>query len=55
VRVSSIPIGAGALRLPGRAGELRIAWRLPRRTPSFDGVAAALQRAYRDRGVKPPA
>ena len=50
----SIPIAAGVLRLPGRAGELRIAWRLPRRTPSFDGVTAALQKAYRDRGAVPP-
>jgi hypothetical protein len=50
----SIAIAAGALRLPGRSGELRIAWRLPARTPSFDGVTAALQKAYRDRGAKPP-
>jgi hypothetical protein len=57
VRVATLalPLAAGALRLPGRAGELRIAWRLPRRTPSFDGVTAALQKAYRDRGAVPPA
>ncbi len=50
-----IALAAGAVRLPGRAGELRISWRLPKRTPSFDGVTAALQRAYRDRGAVPPA
>jgi hypothetical protein len=51
----SLPIAAGAVRLRGRAGELRVSWRLPRRTSSFDGVAAALRKAYRDRGVRPPA
>ncbi len=54
VRVAGTPVGAGALRLPGRAGELRIAWRVAARTSSFDGVTAALQRAYRKRGAKPP-
>jgi len=54
VRVAGTPVGAGALRLPGRAGALRIAWRVPARTSSFDGVTAALQRAYRKRGAKPP-
>jgi len=54
VRVAGIALGPGAVRLPGRAGELRIAWRLPKKTPSFDGVTAALQMAYRDRGAKPP-
>ena len=58
VRVGGVPVAASpsapALRLPGRAGELRIAWRVPARTWSFDGVTAALQRAYRARGAKPP-
>lgn len=46
--------GATTLLLPGRAGELRIRWRLPRRSSSFDGVTAALIRAYRERRLKPP-
>ncbi|HVF77709.1 MAG TPA: hypothetical protein VNA28_05385 [Solirubrobacteraceae bacterium] len=54
VRVAGFPVGAGAVRLPGRAGELRITWRPPARTSSFDGVTAALQKAYRARGAKPP-
>jgi len=56
--VAGFPIPAAppapALRLPGRAGELRITWRVPARTSSFDGVTAALQKAYRERGAKPP-
>ncbi len=54
VRVAGVPVGAGTLRLPRRAGELRITWRLPRRTSSFDGVTAALRKAYRLRGATPP-
>lgn len=54
VRVAGVPVGAGAVRLPGRAGELRIAWRVPVRTSSFDGVTAALRKSYRQRGAKPP-
>jgi len=59
VRVAGVALPASpgrppALRLPGRAGDLRIAWRVPARTSSFDGVTAALQRAYRQRGATPP-
>jgi hypothetical protein len=50
-----VPVpSASAVRLPGRAGELRIGWRVPARTSSFDGVTAALQKAYRQRGAQPP-
>ena len=55
VRAPGLAAGAKTLLLPGRAGQLRIAWRLPRRSSSFDGVAAALKAAYRARGLKPPA
>ena len=54
VRVEGLAAGAKTLLLPGRAGSLRIRWRLPRLSSSFDGVTAALQKAYRARGVKPP-
>jgi hypothetical protein len=54
VRVDGLAAGAKTLLLPGRAGSLRIRWRLPRSSSSFDGVTAALQKAYRARGVKPP-
>jgi hypothetical protein len=55
VRARGLAAGADVLLLPGRAGVLQIAWRLPRRSSSFDGVAAALQKAYRERGLAPPA
>ncbi len=55
VRAPGLATGATTLLLPGRAGVLRIAWRLPKRSSSFDGVTAALQKAYRSRGLKPPA
>jgi hypothetical protein len=55
VRAPGLRAGATTLLLPGRAGALRISWRLPRRSSSFDGVAAALQAAYRHRGLTPPA
>jgi hypothetical protein len=55
VRAAGVPVpAASAVRLPGRAGELRIRWRVPARTSSFDGVTAALQKAYRQRGATPP-
>jgi hypothetical protein len=55
VRAAGVPVPtASAVRLPGRAGELRIRWRVPARTSSFDGVTAALQKAYRQRGATPP-
>jgi len=54
-RLAGVPVAtASAVRLPGRAGELRIGWRVPARTSSFDGVTAALQKAYRQRGATPP-
>lgn len=46
---------AGAVPLPGRAGMLRITWRVPARSPAFDEVAASLRAAYRRRGARPPA
>ena len=55
VRVPGLAAGASTMLLPGRAGVLRITWRLPRPSSSFDGVTAALQKAYRQRGLKPPA
>lgn len=55
VRAPGLAAGAKVLALPGRAGQIHIAWRLPHRSSSFDGVAAALQKAYRARGLKPPA
>ena len=56
VRAPGLAAGAPTLLLPGRAGVLRIAWRLPRRSSSFDGVAAgAAKAAYRERGLTPPA
>jgi hypothetical protein len=55
VRAPGLAASAKHLLLPGRAGVLRIAWRLPKRSSSFDGVTAALQRAYRERGLTPPA
>jgi hypothetical protein len=55
VRAPGLAAGARQLLLPGRAGVLRIAWRLPKQSSSLDGVTAALQRAYRARGLKPPA
>ena len=53
-RIAGVPVGAGAVRLPGRAGELRISWRVPVRSSSFDGVTAALRKSYRRRGAAPP-
>jgi len=55
VRATGLEPGAEAMLLPGRAGVLQIAWRVPRRSASFDGVRAALQQAYRERGLTPPA
>jgi hypothetical protein len=55
VRAPGLAAGDEVLLLPGRAGVLRIAWRLPRRSSSFDGVTAALQKTYRERGLTPPA
>lgn len=55
VRAPGLAAGAKTLLLPGRVGVLRIGWRLPRRSSSFDGVAAALQAAYPARGLSPPA
>ena len=55
VRAPGLVAGAKALLLPGRAGVLRIAWRLPKNSSSLDGVTAALQKAYRARGLQPPA
>ncbi len=55
VRAPGLVAGADTLLLPGRAGVLRIAWRLPKRSSSFDGVASALRKAYRERGLTPPA
>ena len=55
VRAAGLAAGAKTLLLPGRAGVLRIAWRLPRHSSSLDGVTAALQKAYRARGLQPPA
>jgi len=54
VRAPGLPTGAKTLLLPGRAGELRIRWRLPKRSSSFDGATAALIKAYRARRLRPP-
>jgi hypothetical protein len=55
VRAPGLMAGAKTLLLPGRAGQLRVAWHLPHPSSSFDGVTAALQQAYRERGLTPPA
>jgi hypothetical protein len=54
VRATGLSAGARELLLPGRAGKLRIHWRLPKRSSSFDGVTAALIKSYRQRKLKPP-
>ena len=54
VRAPGLAPGARVLALPGRAGRLRIHWRLPRRSSSFDGVTAALIKSYRQRKLTPP-
>jgi len=54
VRAPGLAPGARVLLLPGRAGKLRITWRLPKISSSFDGVTAALIKSYRERKLKPP-
>jgi len=54
VRAAGLAAGATTLLLPGRVGELRIRWRLPRASSSFDGATAALIKAYRERRRRPP-